>query len=190
VAAVDQALQTQIRNIEADYGRTMPEWFDIIRDSGLHKHNEVVTMLKTDFAMAHGAAHRVSLLQRQASYATSATPDDADIRSMLYVGKRSALWPVHTALLGAVDRFGADITVVPKAGYASLRRAKQFAMVQPTTAARLDVGLILKGVTAGGRLEPAQKFNALFTHRVRITQVADVDAELTGWLRTAYDGAA
>jgi hypothetical protein len=33
-------------------------------------------------------------------------------------------------------------------------------------AGRIDVGLILPDVPAGGRLEPAGSFNALFTHRV------------------------
>ena len=166
----------------------MREWFNIIRDSGLHKHNEVVAMLKTDFATAHGAAHRVSLLQRQAGSATP-TPGD-DLRRLLYVGNKADLWPVHTALLAAVHRFGTDITLTPKKGYVSLRRAKQFAMVQPSTATRLDVGLILKGVPAGGRLQSADEFeHALHSSGAR-TQVADVDAELKRWLRAAYDGAA
>ena len=39
---------------------------------------------------------------------------------------------------------------------------------------------------ATGRLEPAAKFNPLFTHRVRITTAADLDNELHGWLATAY----
>jgi hypothetical protein len=29
----------------------------------------------------------------------------------------------------------------------------------------------------------------MFTHRVRVTMVADVDDELTGWIRSAYDRA-
>ena len=39
---------------------------------------------------------------------------------------------------------------------------------------------------ATGRLEPAAKFNPLFTHRVRITAASDIDDELRGWLATAY----
>jgi hypothetical protein len=59
-------------------------------------------------------------------------------------------------------------------------------MVQPSTASRIDLGLILPATTpAAGRLEPAAKFNPLFTHRVRITAATDLD-ELRGWLATAY----
>jgi hypothetical protein len=47
----------------------------------------------------------------------------------------------------------------------------------------------LKGVPAGGRLEPATGFNALFTHRVRLADPSGLDAEFTAWLRAAYDQA-
>ena len=62
-------------------------------------------------------------------------------------------------------------------------------MVQPSTASRIDVGLILPTTTpATGRLEPAAKVNPLFTRRVRITAATDLDDELRGWLATAATG--
>ena len=62
---VDAGLQSQIRNIETTYGKPLDHWFAVIDASGLSKHNEVVAMLKGDHGLAHGAAHRVSLLARQ-----------------------------------------------------------------------------------------------------------------------------
>jgi Domain of unknown function (DUF5655) len=60
-------------------------------------------------------------------------------------------------------------------------------MIQPSTASRIDLGLILSATTpVTGRLESAAKFNPLFTHRVRITVATDFDDELRGWLATAY----
>jgi len=67
----------------------------------------------------------------------------------------------------------------------SLRRRKQFAMLQPG-AKWLNLGLILPGVEPSGRLESAAKWNELFTHRVRIASAADIDAEIRGWLLDAY----
>ena len=60
-------------------------------------------------------------------------------------------------------------------------------MIQPTTATRLDVGIILKDVPTTERLESAAGFNALFTHRVRVNSINDVDEQLITWLRQAYD---
>ena len=56
-------------------------------------------------------------------------------------------------------------------------------------AGRIDLGLILPGVPAAGRLEPSGSFNALFTHRVRVTSGDDLDDALAGWLAAAYAAA-
>jgi hypothetical protein len=60
-------------------------------------------------------------------------------------------------------------------------------MGQSTTATRLDVGIISKGVHGSDQLEPAAILNALFTCRGRVAEMADIDPELTRWLRAAYD---
>jgi len=98
------------------------------------------------------------------------------------------LRPIHARLMAVIDAFGGDIEVAPKKGYLSLRRRKQFAMIKPA-AKHIDVGIILPGRAVGGRLESAATFNALFTHRVRLRSVAEVDDELGAWLRDAYDAA-
>ena len=180
---VDAAVQSQIRNIEAAYGKHLDYWFTVIDASGLTKHNQVVAMLKADHGLAHGAAHRVSLLSRQRLDTGAAVAPD--LAGDLYAGAKAGLRPLHDAL-GEIRALGA-FDIAPKKGYLSLRRRKQFAMVQPSTASRIDLGLILPATTpATGRLEPAVKFNPLFTHRVRITAASDLDDELRDWLAAAY----
>jgi hypothetical protein len=202
MASVEDGIAAQIRNIEARYGRPLPEWFGIIAASGLTKHTDVVAMLKADHGMAHGAAHRVSLLSRQAaapdaavtSAAASgpgpATASPDEVADALYAGKKASLRPLHDELMAMVYAMGPDVSLAPKKGYVSLRRPrKQFAMIQPSGAGRIDLGLILPGVPAAGRLEPAGSFNALFTHRVRVTSAGDLDDALAGWLAAAYAAA-
>ena len=181
---VDAALQSQIRNIEATYGKPLDHWLAVISASSLTKHNEVVAMLKADHGLAHGAAHRLSLVARQQHDAgVAGTPDPADA---LYAGAKAGLRPLHDALLGQVRALG-NFNIAPKKGYLSLRHRKQFAMIQPSTTSRIDLGLILAATTpAADRLESAATFNRLFTHRVRITAATDLDDELRGWLATAY----
>ena len=181
---VDAALQSQIRNIETTYGKPLDYWFAVIDSSGLTKHTEVVAMLKADHGLAHGAAHRVSLLARQRGDADAAAL--ADPADALYAGAKAGLRPLHDALLGEIRALGV-FEIAPTKGYLSLRRRKQFAMIQPSTSSRIDLGLILPATTpTAGRLESAAKFNPLFTHRVRITAGTDLDDELRGWLATAY----
>ena len=162
MASVEDGLAAQIRNIEARYGRPLPEWFGIIAASGLTKHTDVVAMLKADYGMAHGAAHRVALLSRQAAApdaAAASSPAAAspgEVADALYAGKKASLRPLHDELMAMVYAMGPDVSLAPKKGYVSLRRPrKQFAMIQPSGAGRIDLGLILPGVPAAGRLEPS-----------------------------------
>jgi hypothetical protein len=183
------ALQSQIRNIESAYGKKLADWFGVIDQSGLTKHTEIVAMLKATHGMTHGAAHRVSLLARNRGSATSASGAPADAVDGLYAGRKAALRPLHDELLGMIIALE-DVTVAPKKGYLSLRRRKQFAMIQPSTTGRIDLGLIMPaGTTVTDRLESAATFNALFTHRVRITKSADIDGELADWVRVAHAAA-
>ena len=66
---------------------------------------------------------------------------------------------------------------------------KQFGLIQPSTKTRVDVGLNLKGTAPTERLEASGSFNAMVSHRVRLASVDEVDGELIGWLRQAYEGA-
>ena len=187
MATVEEGLAAQVRNIEATYGKPIQDWFAVIAASGLSKHTEVVAMLKTTYGMTHGAAHRVSLLARDAAAPAPAAPPHSSPADLLYTGAKAGLRPIHDALMHQILALGDDIEIAPKKGYLSLRRRKQFAMVQPSTASRIDVGLILRDMPADGRLESAAGFNALFTHRVRLAHPTDVNTELVGWLRNAYD---
>ncbi|MCB1054178.1 MAG: DUF4287 domain-containing protein, partial [Acidobacteria bacterium] len=64
-----------------------------------------------------------------------------------------------------------------------------FALVQPSTKTRLDVGLRLDAVEPSGRLEASGSFNTMVSHRVRVESADEVDEQLVGWLRAAYDDA-
>ena len=189
MSTVDEGIQAQIRNIERQYGKPLGEWIALIKESGLTKHTEIVAMLKSQYGMSHGSAHRVALKAKEADAASLVEAGEAsghDPVALLYSGKKAGLKALHDALMAALTTFGDDIELIPKKGYVSLRRKKQFAMIQPTTT-RIDLGLILKDVPATERLESAASFNALFTHRVRVNSVNDVDAQVVAWLKQAYD---
>lgn len=187
MSTVDKGLEAQIRNIEQQYGKPMSEWIAIVKESGLTKHTDIVAMLKSQYGISHGSAHRVALKAREAGMDKAAQASGRDPIEEMYSGKKAGLKPLHDALMTVITSFGTDIEQAPKKGYVSLRRKKQFAMIQPTTATRLDIGLILKGVPPTERLEDASGFNALFTHRVRVNTISDVDEQVITWLKQAYN---
>jgi hypothetical protein len=53
----------------------------------------------------------------------------------------------------------------------------------------VDIGINLKGTEPAGRLEASGSFSAMVSHPVRLTEIGEVDDELLGWLRLAYQAA-
>ena len=102
------------------------------------------------------------------------------------VWRVESLRPIYEALIASTSKFGTDVQVSPKKAYVSLRRSKQFAIIQPSTGTRVDIGLILPGTAPTDRLEVAGSFNAMMSHRIRLEQPSDIDKEVVGWLRQAY----
>lgn len=182
----DDAMATMIANLKEKTGRTLPEWVSLVAKSGLAKHGRIVAMLKADHGVSHGYANLIAATALQGD---GPAPRGDDLVAAMFAGEKQALLPVWTAIEKAVRAFGGDVDVSPKKTYVSLRRSKQFALVQPTTKTRVDVGLCLKGEPAGPRLEAAGSFNAMVSHRVRIEKPGDVDKELVAWLKKAYESA-
>jgi hypothetical protein len=176
-----------IAGLKDKTGKSLDEWLQILRGTDLSKHKEIMTLLKTSHGLTHGYANMIALQFLQSD---SHTANDADALVMAqYAGPKAGLLPIYEAILGAVKTFGKDIEISPKKAYVSLRRSKQFAIVQPSTASRVDIGLVLKNLEPKGRLEAAGSFNAMVTHRVRISTPAEIDKELIGWLKQAYQSA-
>src|SRR3954452_5830448 len=98
VMDIASALQTQLRNIEATYGKPIEHWFTVIRASGIRKHTDVVAMLKADHGLAHGAAHRLSLLSRD----TGAPVTGVDHVDELYTGAKATVRPLHDAIVAEI----------------------------------------------------------------------------------------
>ncbi len=175
-----------VANFAEKTGKPLDAWVKLARASGLARHGEIVKMLKTDHGMGHGFANLVAAR----TLAGDAPPPSGDaLLDAQYAGGKSALRPIYDALIAAVQAFGNDVEASPKKAYVSLRRSKQFALIQPSTATRVDVGINLKDVAPTARLEASGSFNAMVSHRVRIEAVAQVDKQLVGWLRQAYESA-
>ena len=85
--------------------------------------------------------------------------------------------------------FGRDLEIAPKNAYVSLRRKKQFAILQPITKTRFEIGIILKGQVPKGKLEVINTPNAMCSHRIYIADIKDIDEEIISWLKMAYDNA-
>ena len=155
---------SMIANMPEKTGKSLQQWLAVAKKTGGAKHGEIVKALKTD----HGLT---------------------DLVASQYSGAKAGLRPIYDAVIKAVSALGKDVEVAPKKSYVSLRRNKQFALVQPSTKTRVDLGINLKGEAATGKLEESGSFNAMVSHRVRLEKPADVDKQVKTWLKKAYSAA-
>ncbi|MBX7185543.1 MAG: DUF4287 domain-containing protein [Vicinamibacteria bacterium] len=182
---VEDATATMIANLEAKTGKPLAAWVKLVEASKFSKHSERVSFLKSKHGLGHGYAN---LVAHSVAGGGTLTRGDDPVGEQ-FTGPKAPLRPIYDAIITAARKFGEDVEVSPKKANVSLRRNKQFALLQPSTATRFDVGINLKGTPPSGRLEASGSFSSMVSHRVRLESVKDVDKELLGWLKQAYDQA-
>jgi hypothetical protein len=188
MADLDKALTTQLGNIEKKTGRSLDQLYAWLGTTGLAKHGQLRDAAKGELGLGHGDANTlVTLFLRSTGAAAAPAASPGAAVDELYTGPKAGLRPVHDRVMAAIAGLG-PFDIAPKKTYLSLRRAKQFAMVGPATKSQVEIGLNAKDLPAGDRLA-AQKPGGMCQYKVRIASPDEVDAELVGWIRAAYDAA-
>ena len=187
---VDKAIETQLKNIQAKTGKTLDQLAALLRKSGLTKHGELRDFAKRELGLGHGDANTLvhACLKSDgtsAAAAKGASPDD--VLAEIYAGPKEPLRPIHEAFMAAIGGFG-EFEIAPKKGYVSLRRKKQFAMIGPGTKTRVDIGINMKGVKGTARLVE-QPAGGMCQYKVAVTEAKQIDEELVGWVKQAFDAA-
>jgi predicted transport protein len=144
-----------------------------------------MTFLKSEHGITHGIANFITLKFREADAASS---DADDLVANQYKGKES-LKPIFDKLLMTITNLGSDVEVVAKKSAVSLRVKRQFALIQPSTKKRIDLGLKFNNTPHSERLETSGPFGTMCTHRVQLTELDQVDNELIKWIKEANEQA-
>jgi hypothetical protein len=178
-----------VRNLLEKTGRSIGQWAELVRSKApAGSRKERIAWLQREHALGHGQA--ATIVDRVDRPETFEEPDAATLVESMLRGKEP-IRPVLAALTSAIEELGADVKVEPRRTYVAFSRVRQFALLQPSAATRLDVGLVLPGARETPRLRPAGSFGSgRISHRVSLAHEDEIDPELTGWLRDAYDVAA
>jgi hypothetical protein len=177
--------QAYLDNIKSKTGKTPADFRKLAAQKGLTKYPELMTWLKSEFDLGHGHANVIAHEIVNAD-TPKVTKDEAIAK--LFAGKKEKWQKPYDTLVEKLAKFGADVTVASTSTYVSLlRNGKKFGIVMPSSAERLDIGIKFKGVTPTARLEAAGTWHNMVTHRVRITDLKQIDNELLAWLKQAYD---
>jgi hypothetical protein len=190
MSSLESAVETQLQNIEKKTGKTRAELSEIVQKSGLTRHAEIRVMLMQDLGLSYGDANSMThfALKSDGTREAEAKGLSGDsVVTEIYAGAKAGLRPIHDALMKIIETFG-PFEVLPKKGYVSLRRKKQFAMIGPATNTRVEVGLNIKGLDEDDRLVE-QPAGSMCNYKVKITQASEVDQELVEWIKKAYESA-
>ena len=113
---------------------------------------------------------------------------DADTLIDEQYADRPQIRPIFDRVLEVLPTVGMVEVQARKTYVALLSPKRTFASIQPTTKARVDIGLRLDGVEPEGRLEIAKSIGqSSMTHKLALSSPADLDDEALGWLRRAYE---
>jgi hypothetical protein len=176
-------MANMVANLQEKSGRSMSWWINTVLSSNKTKHGEMVAYLKEEHSLTHGYANLVAHAARQQS--RGGPVSEQDLVTAQYVGK-DGLRPIYEALIQMVSEFGNDVLIAPKKAGVSLRRSRQFALIEPATKTRIDIGINLKGASPTDRLKAA---GGMCTHKVALISLDQIDTELSDWLRLAYQRA-
>ena len=162
--------------------KTLPNW-----PRGRARHGQIVKWLKSEHSLGHGHAAAVAGVVVRMSAPKLRREERA---TALFRGNKHHWRAACDSLVSKIRKSAPDVEVKIGVTYLSLLRAgKKFAILQPSSADRLDIGIKLKGGPVDARFEAAGKWNAMVTHRVKIGAENCLDEQVFLWLRRAYDAA-
>ncbi|MCU0469174.1 MAG: DUF4287 domain-containing protein [Arcicella sp.] len=183
---MEKAVLTMLENLKEKTGQSLEEWKNLILNQNLSKHGEIVKFLKEKHNVTHGYASEIALKVLGSDADSSSDTDELIVNQ--YKGKEN-LKPFYEKLISEIQQFDGEFEIAPKKSYVSLRRKKQFIILNPASKTRFEIGFNLKGVGATGRLE-AEKPDGICSHKIKLSDIQEIDQEVIEWIRMAYNNAA
>lgn len=189
-------VQKWIGELKEKTGRTVEEWVSLVQKEGPKSgHKARVDWLKTKHKMGNNSAWWIAE-RAEGKSGEEDTPEGYLSAAEKYVeqqygGKKEQLRPIYDELLEIGKSVAEDVKACPCQTMVPLYRNHVFAQIKPTTNSRVDLGFALakyKGklpkqlIDTGGLAKKDR-----ITHRIEITDVAQIDEDVRKWMKTAYD---
>jgi hypothetical protein len=187
-------VQKWIKDLPAKTGRTLDEWIQFVKDAGPPTEKERREWLKKEHGLGTNTAWWIAeRVENRAKGLADEDPEHYLAEAPKYVeemlaGKES-LRPIFDALLQLGLGLAKDVKACPCKTIVPLYRNHVFAQIKPTTRTRIDLGFALKDTKPSGRLIDTGGFakKDRITHRIPISSLMDIDAEVKRWLQKAYE---
>jgi Domain of unknown function (DUF5655)/Domain of unknown function (DUF4287) len=185
-------VQNWVATLKQKSGRSLDEWLTLIRKSGPPTEKERREWLKKEYGLGTNTAWW--LAERAEGKGEDGDPDAYLEQANQYVeemysGPKAGLRPIYDKLLKLGLGIGKDAKACPCKTIVPLYRNHVFAQIKPTTRTRIDLGFALGACKAAGRLIDTGGYakKDRITHRIPISSLNEIDAEVKQWLHTAYE---
>jgi hypothetical protein len=184
-----------VAELKGKTGRSLEEWIALAKKEGPKEDKARREWLKTRHKLGTNSAWWIS--ERVDGKGGEEDSPEAYLKTAdvyvegQYVGAKEKLKPIYYELLKLGKSMGADVKACPCKTMVPLYREHVFAQIKPTTNTRIDLGFALthykgklpKRIIDTGGLAKKDRI----THRIEISSIDEIDAEVKKWLRTAYE---
>ena len=175
-------------------GRSLEEWIALTRQSGPPSEKERYEWLKREHKLGRNDATWIAERADGKGAAAFDSPE-AYLKTAAawveaqYSGPREALRPLYEKLLKLGFALGKEVKACPCKTMVPLYRKHVFAQIKPSTNTRIDLGFALGNIKTPKRLIDTGGYEKKdrITRRIAIASKADIDDEVTRWLKKAYE---
>lgn len=179
MAAVTESLKKRT-------GRTLEEWVAVVVTSGIDPldQNAVRRWLKAEYGVPQNSQWAIANAAARA--AGWVPPTVEEYIEQQYSGPKAGLRPIFDRLRALILGLGDDVRAEGRGTYTPFVRRRQFAAVAAAARNRVDVGLRYTDPPESELLTPATGPGQA-THKLSLTSVDEITAEVEALLRAAYE---
>lgn len=186
-------VQKWLAELPEKTGRSLQQWLELVNKAGPPTEAERRDWLKKEHGMGTNSAWWIA--ERAAGKAKEDDDPEAYLKAAvgyvdtMFAGAKAGLRPIYDALLEIGLGLADDVKACPCQTMVPLYRNHVIAQIKPATRTRIDFGFGLGDTKATGKLIDTGGFakKDRITHRIPITALEDIDAEVKRWLKVAYD---
>lgn len=188
-------VQKWIQELPEKTGRTLDQWMKHILKDGPGNEKSARDWLKEKYAMGTNTAWWLA----ERAHGKNKGFAEEDPKQYLqmaekmvvdqYAAKKAALKPLYDKLLDICLTFAKDLKACPCQTMVPIYRNHVIAQIKPTINTRIDFGLALKDMPLSGKLKDTGGFEKKdrISRKIEVTSLKDIDAELLGWFKKAYE---
>ncbi len=186
-------VRDRIAALQEKTGRSLEEWIAVVKKSGPKTGRDRREWLKSEHGVGTNTATWIA--ERADGQGSEMDSPEAYLQAAeryveeMFAAPKQGLRPVYEDLLRVAFAQGPDVKACPCPTIVPLYRNHVFAQIKPATRTRIDLGFALGARKQEGRLIDTGGYarKDRITQRIPIESVEEIDAEVTRWLRIAYE---